>query len=289
MSAPTVLTLAESVADLSPEAEAWETRLIHSAGQDIPKVIPAREALGFLIGYLKFRASRKFDGVVVVTGDEGVGKSTLALRIAQGLNPAFPMSDLCYTASEVLGAYQRARRGQPFVYDEGVRGLLAGETFSPEQVALVKALTLVRSSGAVLLICIPSIHMLSKQIRARRATLWVHVSSRGRGTVFVRDHRLKFKDKGDLNMTGWATCPKVTWKPYSVLSRLWRDYEVKKEKEKQAFLREAQTGLGPEGETRADRKRRMARLRQQRKRERESAEGDVTPSLDISGEDSTIR
>ena len=176
-------TLAEAMGDLGPEGARWETQLQEAVGKIPERVIPAGEAFDFVVGYLKFRAVKKFDGVVVITGDEGVGKSTLALRLAQGLNSAFSMADLCYTASEVLGAYRRARRGQPFVYDEGVRGLLAGETFSPEQIALVKAFTLVRSSGAILFICIPSIHMLSKQVRARRATLWIHVTGRGRGRI----------------------------------------------------------------------------------------------------------
>ena len=209
---------------------------------------------------------------LTASGEQVIKEHDLAaaLRLAQGLNSAFSMADLCYTASVVLGAYRRARRGQPFVYDEGVRGLLAGETFSPEQIALVKAFTLVRSSGAILFICIPSIHMLSKQVRARRATLWIHVTGRGRGRIFVRDHRLKFKDTGSLNMTEWTNCPRITWKPYSPLSQLWAEYEVKKETEKQAYLREAQANLGPEGESKADRKRRLAAERQRAKRARDS-------------------
>lgn len=245
---------------------AWARR---AGGKKADEVLDERAAWRYWVDYVRFRTANEYDAVVVFTGDEGVGKSTGALRFALDVDRRFDVkNDLCYTAEQVFAAYERVRRGQPVDYDEGVRDLLAGETMKPAQVALVKALTLVREKGAVLLICIPSIWMLAKQIRARRATLWIHVTGRGHGVVHERDARVRYKPSQALGFAVSERAPKVTWDPFKPTSRIWRDYEERKGRELAAFLAEGRADLAGQREPADARKHRLDAARAKRYRAR---------------------
>lgn len=235
--------------------------------------VPEDEGFAYWAQWLADRPRRHFDAAVAVTGPEGTGKSTLAMRLAQACDPTWEIRETCYSARDVIRAYRSIRAGHPILYDEGVRGLLAGETFSPEQVALVRTLALAREAGALLFICIPDIWMLAKQFRGRRVTAWFHVKRRGLARAFIRDERLRFTPPKGLGLTESPVAPRLTWSPYPANSRAWRSYLALKTSRLAEFLEETESDLGPATETT---RRAMKAARQARWRARKA--GGAKPS-----------
>lgn len=269
--------------DPDPESDSWSL----SEKESGPRV---KEADGFeyWAQYIEYRRDHKWDTVVAMTGEEGSGKSTLGRRLAYRLNPHWKASEnLCYSAVSVLDSYERIRAGLPRTrgtvidYDEGQRGLMAGEQMTAEQRALVKGLMLVRSVGAILIICAPDIWRIANAIRGRRATLWFHVERRGRALVHERDYRLRYKqDSRTLRMTVSPTAPYLTWKPFRDTDPRQIEYEAKKDQSMGEFLREARDELrhraaqsDPKARSRKKNAERQARWRENRKKEREEMGG----------------
>lgn len=220
-----------------------------------PPVAP-EAGLHWLAERLVWRTRNGWDAVVAITGEEGVGKSTGARRLIEEVEaitkvPFRVTSNLCYTARDVNSAYQGAKPSECIWYDEGARGLLAGETFSPEQEALVKALMLVRETGAILIICIPDIFALAKKVRGRRASYWVHVESRGDldrpapsvARVFERDRRLKFLPSNSLGLWVSPTCPTLTFEPFAENDTRWVAYKAVKKRKLAEFHTEVDATL----------------------------------------------
>ncbi len=152
--------------------------------------------------------------------------STVALRMSQEMDPTFTVENrLCYTSPELLDIYKTILPGQAVLFDEGVRGLLAGDQSSKEQKALIQSLALIREKGAVLFICAPSIWNIAKQVRQNRAYLWIHVQSRGVARVHERVGRLFYQQSPDLGFEISRVCPFLMWKKYPPQSKFFREYQ----------------------------------------------------------------
>lgn len=249
------------------------------AGAPTVATVPPSEGFRYWVEYLKFRRSKGYDAVVLVTGDEGTGKSTLTMRLSEALEPSWDPSALCYDPKEVLQAYRiAATRPKDYLsvidYDEGVRGLLAGDTFTGPQRMIVQALMLVREIGAVLVICAPDIWRVAKAVRGRRATLWIHVTERGEALVHERETRIRYKRDDTLGLTVSPRAPNLTWKPYPIDSAIWKRYSAIKGERLKDYLAEATVSLGGNADEDTAAVIRAERARQQReRRQRRRAEG----------------
>ena len=98
-------------------------------------------------GLLRQRISARWHNVVVITGEPGCGKSTLALRMARAVDRGFGPDQVAYSAPDMLGLYRRLGYGQVAVYDEAILGLLSNDFQTPEARELVKAVNIVRAKG----------------------------------------------------------------------------------------------------------------------------------------------
>ena len=282
--------LADMTATAERSRDGFAAMTASAMGEDeVEETMTPEQGFAFWCRYFRYRVRTNYDAVEVITGDEGKGKSTYALRKAEALTRGrWNPENLCYSAEDVLRAYQRARKGEVIIYDEAVRGLLAGETFEEEQRSLIKALALVREKGVILLLCAPSIWLVAKQVRGRRATLWTHIQERGSGLVHERDVRLSYKPTQALRFTVSPLAPHVTWRPFQAKDPFYRGYLAVKHARLQDFLAETLAeledakGRGARGRPRAadapepgppsakavEKKRRQGRLRQRRHREK---------------------
>lgn len=242
-------SLAEGLKD---QGNDWVTMTREALGrpQGPRATVPESEGLAYWVEWTRRRIARKLDACIAITGPEGYGKSTLAMRLEEGLTGNWRPESLCYTAKEVLLFYQRmvpykvSHSISVIDYDEGARGLMAGETFDADQKAIVKALMLIREKGAVLLICSPDIWRISKAVRSRRANLWIHITERGHALVHERDEKLHYKPTQSLGMTVSPTCPHLTWKPYPERSWQAKAYSEVKDRKLAEFLGETIEDLG---------------------------------------------
>jgi hypothetical protein len=171
------------------------------------------------------RTVDEYDAVFVITGEEGVSKSMLALEfvleVAKLTGRPWTWDDLCYDGESVLRAYQRGHRSEAVWYDEATRDMYSDDTFELDQRALVRGLTLLREKGIILVLCLPSIFLLAKKIRGRRATYWAHVESRGTrrrpaesvAILHERDHRLRYRNDDNLALSRSERCPELRYDP----------------------------------------------------------------------------
>lgn len=215
---------------------------------DAPAPLLPSEGFPHWVKEILRRVKLRYDAVILMTGPVGSSKSTGALRLAEEfarrLRQTFDLTwQLCYTASALMAAYARVKPGQPIVFDEGVRGLLAGDQATKEQKALVQALALVREKGAILIICAPSIFLIAKQVRQGRATLWIHVMGRGVGLVHERVDRIRYVPDNTLGFMRSEEAPYMRWSKFPENSRMWRDYLGIKSLRLDEFLNETKVLL----------------------------------------------
>jgi hypothetical protein len=209
---------------------------------DGPPVEPL-EGLQWLAKECVERTVDEWDSVLAITGKEGVSKSTAALRLGLYVEKIsgvpWTFDNLCYSAREVLRRYETAQRSSVIWLDEGARGLWAGDDQSPETKALAKALTLIRETGAILVVCSPDIWLLTKKFRGRRAAFWAHVDSRGtrrapadsHARLFERDDRLHFEPTDNIGMSPSLRCPSLTYPPFATDDSIYLEYRrIKKSK-----------------------------------------------------------
>lgn len=203
---------------------------------DSPPLRP-EEGLEHWTSVLKRRTHEHYDAVVLLTGVVGSGKSTLAFRMATRIDPTFDVrTRLCYSPAALMACYQTIRNGQVVVWDEGVRGLLAGDQATAEQKAVVQTLALIREKGAVLFICAPSIWLIAKQVRQGRAFLWVHALQRGLAVVHERVDKLRYEPDMTLGFYQSEVARMLTWKPYPPRSQLWTTYLKEKNERLDDYL-----------------------------------------------------
>ncbi len=216
-----------------------------------PAPMLPEEGFDYWCSYILERCLQDYDACVIFTGETGSGKSTLALQAARTVDPEFNLrTDLCYTASALKDIYRQrsenpaASRGRVVVFDEGVRGLLAGDQNTDEQKDTVKMLALVRALNVPLFICVPDIWRLAKPVRENRACLWIHVTRRGRALVHVRRERIQYDKNSDLGFDVATECPWVTWDRFDDNDPFWKLYMVVKMQRLNEYFREKQRSRG---------------------------------------------
>lgn len=193
------------------------------------------EGFYYWCDYILQRCQQDYDSCVIFSGETGSGKSTLALQMARTIDEDFDLrTDLCYTASALKEIYKQrsehpeSSRGRVVVFDEGVRGLLAGDQATEEQKDTVKMLALVRALNVPLFICVPDIWRLAKAIRANRAALWIHVVKRGHAIIHVRRSRIQYNPDNSLGFDISAVCPYLRWDKFDDTDPFWQLYTTVK-------------------------------------------------------------
>ena len=148
----------------------------------------------YMDGYLKtniddflIRAVKnKWDGVMLVTGMEGSGKSTGAFAIANYLDPTFPGEPLndgtprrkctriVFTPQQFMEAVDNSKPEQSIVWDEFVLGGLSVDAMTTMQRLIVKKMVTIRKKRLYILLVIPTIFLLKKYFAMLRTRALIH-------------------------------------------------------------------------------------------------------------------
>ena len=219
-------------------------RRVRVEARGIPEYHPPlfpEEGFAYWMAVIRDRVRHNFDAVVIISGDEGLGKSSLALRMAEVLDPTFQVGRICYTSKDVLSRFRDTEKGRVIIYDEAARSLLGANSNTPEAKSLAMALMLVREKGLITILNIPRIRELAPSMRARRATLWFYIPQRGIARVHERVSRPGYKDDtNDLGLFISKRAPILLWKAYSPSSKMWKAYLAHKTMKLNEFLAEAE-------------------------------------------------
>ncbi len=117
------------------------------------------------------------DRIYVVTGREGLGKSTLTMQLAATIDPNFNLDNIVFTPEQFAEKIKKAKRGTAIIYDEGFSGLSSKSSISRENKKLVQLLMECRQLNLFIFIVLPSFFLLEKYVALFRSTALFNVLS----------------------------------------------------------------------------------------------------------------
>lgn len=182
----------------------------------------------------KERVKKKWDLISLYVGEEGDGKTTIALQHAYYLDPTISIDRIVFNPMQFEEAVDKAQPFQAIVYDEADD--LSGHWANRLLLAIKKKFKRIRSKQLYIFLVTPTMFDLSKYFVIARTTYLVSVYTDGLTRGFFKFYGKKakrllyIKGKIEWNMDAWhpdfrgrfANLP--DWFPINMV-----DYEKKKE------------------------------------------------------------
>jgi hypothetical protein len=200
------------------------------------------------------------DLVIVVDADrtEGatrIGKSTLALGIIGELDPSLTAETVPVRvaggAADLARYVSTCRRGQGFLYDEGMWGARSREAMSPDSKMVGEVLGTLASRGAIVVFCCHSMLSLDTEVKALAA---YRLLVRERGTAEVhtpqvqldleRPRLLPFRE-AEYSPFTWDRLEGPLWRAYLRVKRRLQDARIARKLEEQRVWEARRLGLAP--------------------------------------------
>jgi energy-coupling factor transporter ATP-binding protein EcfA2 len=175
------------------------------------------------------------DIVALIVGKEGVGKSSLALTIAELISlqrgHSFDIrKNMHFTFKGWKSATVNSKPGDVQLIDEAGKFLLSRRAMSSDTVNALEFVTECRKFNNIHLICIPSIRYIDKYFREDRINCAFHVTSKGRVTLYPGYYATKLSDpKGRAEVfQRYTNRLKDTYRFYATIfgTKKWNEYEA---------------------------------------------------------------
>ena len=180
-----------------------------------------------IVSLIQERLKKRFDIRIVVTGEAGIGKSTIVLDIAELLDkqfvddPSYAVKNkVHYSGLDYLKAMKTESAMSLLMMDESGQAMHHREFMSDVNVILSKTLQGNRFKRFIQVFCIPVLEMLDKDARYL-VQLLIHVNERGDAEVF---RVIVPKLEGKI----WYKKIRDHYRFGKPNRRLWRIYERKK-------------------------------------------------------------
>jgi len=136
------------------------------------------------------RVADDWDMVIAVTGEEGVGKSTLGAILAKEIDPVFDwIRSVAYlpTHKEVEDKFFSLKSKQVFLVDEAIKVLYKLKWADKLQIRINEMYATERWQNKITILCIPRFTDLNEMFRNHRVKIWIHVIERGYAVAFIKD------------------------------------------------------------------------------------------------------
>jgi len=137
--------------------------------------------------------SQDWDTVGCIVGDEGVGKSNLALHMLEywqtkvfGKCPLSDIKHMCLTGEDFVNDLSDAKKNELTAFDEAGE-LDSRRAMSNFNVMLSQAYKVIRADRLFTLLVLPEFFDLETRFRNRRVKFLIHVYRRGRCAVWLKD------------------------------------------------------------------------------------------------------
>lgn len=141
----------------------------------------------------------KFDCIIFIEGNRGLGKSTLAFKLLSGLgiqHKFSPRRDIVYSREDVLKHLATKINGAIFA-DEMVNVAYKREFYQQDQILLLKGFDMYRDSRNVFIGCIPKFTDLDTKIQ-KVCKLRITVVKRGIAIIQLKLKRINSSDPWDV-------------------------------------------------------------------------------------------
>lgn len=153
------------------------------------------------------------DFVLVVDGEEGSGKSVLAMQVCKYLDPSFNIDRVVFNSDDFLKLIKdpKTKRGSCILLDEAFSAANSRASLTEVNRSMIGVATEMRQKNLFIVMCIPSFFDLDKYFALWRCRALFHVyftpEEDRRYVIFPKDH------KKLLYLTGKKTYSYT--KPYS--------------------------------------------------------------------------
>ncbi len=117
------------------------------------------------------------DWVLVMDGEEGVGKSVLAQQIAKYLDPNFNINKIAFTSDEFLKIIKdpKTKKGTAIILDEAFSAASSRSSLSEVNRAMIGVATEMRQKNLFIILCIPSFFDLDRYFALWRCRALFHI------------------------------------------------------------------------------------------------------------------
>lgn len=152
-----------------------------------------------LVKAIDGRINNKFSAEIVIDGNRGLGKSTLAYKILTRLTsirPFKPFKDIVYSQEETLRQVATKKKS-PIMIDEGINVIYNRDFWSETQKKLLKGFNMYRDSMNATIICLPTFADLDVQLR-ELISMRLTVLRRGVALIQLPKTSLYTHDKWDV-------------------------------------------------------------------------------------------
>jgi hypothetical protein len=139
---------------------------------------------------IKDRIEIKFDMVVCIDGEEGIGKSTLGICLGWLLSNKFNLeNNISYlpTTKEMENKFWAIKPKNVLLVDEAIKALYKLRFMDRFQTRINEMYATERWQQKITLLCIPRFTDLNEFFRNDRVKFWIHVVDRGLAVVFAKD------------------------------------------------------------------------------------------------------
>ncbi len=168
--------------------------------------IPAEKAIKMMGRSMRKHVHNDFDVNALISGKEGIGKTTLGIMLGEECDPAFELDkNIIYRPEKVIKQIRALEKYQAALIDEAIRILYARTFYNKAQIAVNKYLRICRKENKILIWVIPHIMDLDSGVRNRRIEWWIWVLERdnktgiGKAAMFVNDKNQVWDDSWGLN------------------------------------------------------------------------------------------
>ena len=115
------------------------------------------------------------DRIYVITGREGLGKSTLAMQLGYVVDKTLTLDDVVFTSTQFANRIRQVHQGKAIIFDESFHGLSSKGAISRENKKLVMLLQECRQRNLFIFIVMPSFFLLEKYVALFRSTALFNV------------------------------------------------------------------------------------------------------------------
>lgn len=145
---------------------------------------------------LKKDLKQDYDALIIISGRERFGKSTIAGQIAYYLDPTYNIDRCCFTAEQFQDAVKSSDKYQAIVFDEAHGYLNSRQSMSRFNIELVKVMAEMGFRNLFIIICLPNFFELDKYPAIHRSVSMVHVYKRSYFGAYNYSKKRKLYIKG---------------------------------------------------------------------------------------------
>jgi len=157
--------------------------------------------LAFLLDHLKEAVNNNWDGVALIDGMEGSGKSGLGMHSCLYVDKTFNIDRIVFTPEQFMETVDKATVGQAILWDEFVTGGMSTDFMTEVQKALVMKMTMIRRKRLFIFWVMPYFFIVGRYFAVARSRFLLHAYTpdgikRGTFKTWNYDRKRKMYFKG---------------------------------------------------------------------------------------------